>query len=282
MALVQTLPPKEMTQDRLLACKEEFAKLIDPSQPLTKFLIGISKFQRTAHYTFFSSPVGVLDLNVVMGKLYHECAEAHNEVKLNGRDDLFFIELTDILIYTLMFVSHVIDMHSDDYTENASSITKNSRDELFTKFERELTDSLLQYAVPAKIYQQRSNITMHESAPNGVEGMLARLDFITNTFIYEMFCSINFSYHRPDKKSDIDTCIKKAVEAITLIITVHQQMMFSELGKQRELLKDTYGVSVPSEITPMDISKILKSMYYYKISRFVSFVDKTFANGFSI
>ena len=44
MALVQTLPTEEMTERRLLTCKEEFAKLINTNQPLAKFLIGISNF----------------------------------------------------------------------------------------------------------------------------------------------------------------------------------------------------------------------------------------------
>jgi hypothetical protein len=65
-----------------------------------------------------------------MGKLYHECSEAKNELTVNGRDDLLFIELTDILIYILMFVSHVIDMYSEDYVENSSGIKPATRDEL--------------------------------------------------------------------------------------------------------------------------------------------------------
>lgn len=282
MALVQTLPTEEMTERRLLTCKEEFAKLINTNQPLAKFLIGISKFQRTAHYTFFSSPVGVLDLNVVMGKLYHECAEAKNELKINGRDDLLFIELTDILIYTLMFVSHVIDMHSDDYVENSSGIKPFTRDELFEQFEQKISTSLLCHSDPHKVKGYQSNLTLDESAPHGVAAIESRLDFITNSFVYSMFCAINFSYHRPDKQSDIDSCMESAVEVITMIITMQQQMLFSKLGTQHKEIKSTYGVTLPATIEPENISSVLKDMYFYKISRFLSFVDKTFANRFSI
>ena len=282
MALVQTLPTEEMTERRLLTCKEEFAKLINTNQPLAKFLIGISKFQRTAHYTFFSSPVGVLDLNVVMGKLYHECSEAKNELKVNGRDDLLFIELTDILIYTLMFVSHVIDMYSEDYVENSSGIKPATRDELFEQFEQKISDSLLRYADPAKIQRYKSNLTMDESEPNGVPAIESRLDFVTNSFVYKMFCAINFSYHRPDKKSDIESCMESAVEAITMIITMQEQMLFSKLGTQRKEINKVYGVELPETIEPDNICSVLKDMYFYKISRFLSFVDKTFANRFSI